>query len=158
MQRASCVLLPLSGGSPKRVSERWRNFARTADAAAVLAMPADQGSIDLTWRDTTDLVAAFDAAEQAGRVLSLFRDAVEPLSNNGVRAATFFRGQPAARERLLKLTRSAAHLYQAFAQSAIDRFGFEKVLNISFEELGELIVVAIDILEHTGRQGERDHG
>ncbi len=154
---ATTTLLPLSGGCPKQVTNRWRRFARTADAAAVLAMPADQGSIDLTWRSTTDLVLAFDAAEQAGRVLEKFRAMAQPFIDGAIDARQHYRRAPKERERLLILTRSAAHLYAAFAQSALDRFGFERVLRISFEELGELIVIAVDVLEHTS-PGTVRHG
>ena len=155
MQRASSVLLPFSGGSPKRVSERWRKYARTADAAAVLAMPADHSSIDLTWRNAPDFVAAFDAVEQAGRVLNIFRETLDGVSSDGRSAREQFRRFPKDRERLQTLTRSAAHFYMAFAQSALDQLTVGRVLTMSFDQLGELIVMAVDILEHTARQAVR---
>lgn len=78
------------------------------------------------------------------------------FADGEVNPAEVFARNQGARDRFLKLTRSAAHLYSAVAASALDRHGFEKVLGHSFGEMGELIVVAIDVLEYTARARPAD--
>jgi hypothetical protein len=119
-------------------------------------MPVDRGSVDLTWRNHAEYLEAFDAIEQALRVIGEFREIVDLFGVQGVNPAEAFAHNKGSRARFLKLTRSAAHLYTAFAASALDRRGFEKVLGVSFADFGEMIIIAIDVLGYRAKTGAHD--
>lgn len=140
-------VLALSGSSPEVVAKRVRKFAGVGGCDAAPASPMDQSTIDLTWRDSQEILRAFDCAEQVFRMLGEFSAALETFEVERVNPRDAFRKGLVDRVRLTKLTRSAWHLYSALSKSALDRRGFEKLFGVSFTHLGERIVIAIDALE-----------
>lgn len=147
-------VLALSGSSPEIVARRVREFAGAGGCDAGPETPADRDTIDLTWRESGDLLAAFDAIEQVRLVLLEFSRAMRPFEMARIMSRPPRRLTPAERERLGKLTRSAWHLYSTLSASALDQCGFERVFGLSYGRLGAKIVQAIDVLEWA----EAQHG
>lgn len=143
---ATSQSLPLSGGDPETVFARIR---KSRGAATAITAPANS-SVDLSGITTEELLAAFDRTEKSLRVLAEFFGAVDKFSDRGVNPRRAFADTPGERERFRVLTVSAVKIYQALAAEPLGRCAGERVLGVRFADLGEAIVVALEVLDYAG--------